>query len=87
MPMKLFDASIYINRRKILMRAMGKGLVLFPGAIEQPFNYKANTFPFRQDSTFLYYFGIAQPGMTGVIDADAGISILFGHDADIEEVV
>jgi Xaa-Pro aminopeptidase len=69
------------------MKAMGKGLVFLPGAIEQPFNYKANTFPFRQDSTFLYYFGIAQPGMAGVIDVDAGISILFGHDADIEEVV
>ncbi|MEP6794619.1 MAG: aminopeptidase P family protein [Saprospiraceae bacterium] len=85
--MKLFDASVYTNRRKSLMQVMGQGQFFFPGAIEQPFNYKANPFPFRQDSTFLYYFGFAQPGMAGLIDADAGVSILFGHDIDIEEVV
>ncbi len=85
--MKLFDASIYVNRRKSLMDAMGKGLLFFPGAIEQPFNYKGNTFPFRQDSTFLYYFGLSLPGLAGLIDADTGVSTLFGHDADLEEVV
>ena len=85
--MKLFDASVYQQRRQNLMRTMGSGLLLFPGAVEQPFNYKANTYPFRQDSTFLYYFGIAQPGIGGVVDADNGNSILFGHDADLEEVV
>ena len=69
------------------MQAMGQGVLFFPGAIEQPFNYKANTYPFRQDSTFLYYFGLSQPGLAGLTDADAGVSILFGHDADIEEVV
>ncbi len=85
--MKLFDASVYASRRTSLMQAMGQGQYFFPGAIEQPFNYKANPFPFRQDSTFLYYFGFAQPGMAGLIDADAGVSTLFGHDIDIEEVV
>ncbi|HZV71286.1 MAG TPA: aminopeptidase P family protein [Saprospiraceae bacterium] len=85
--MKLFDASVYANRRKKLMQAMGNGSLFFPGAIEQPFNYKANPYPFRQDSTFLYYFGFAQPGMAGLIDAYAGTSTLFGHDIDIEEVV
>src|SRR5688572_20206130 len=85
--MKLFNASVYKARRNALMQKMGSGLLLFPGATEQPYNYKANTFPFRQDSTFLYYFGISQPGLAGVIDADNGISILYGHEADIEEVV
>ena len=85
--MKLFDANVYAARRKALMEKMGSGLMLFPGATEQPFNYKANVFPFRQDSTFLYYFGISQAGLAGVIDADKGISILYGHDADIEDVV
>ena len=85
--MKLFDASVYSARRKKLMEKMGKGVLLFPGAVDQPFNYKANTYPFRQDSTFLYFFGISQPGLAGVIDADKGISVLYGHDADIEEVV
>ncbi|HUR31712.1 MAG TPA: aminopeptidase P family protein [Saprospiraceae bacterium] len=85
--MKLFDASVYQQRRQALMQKMGNGILLFPGAGEQPFNYKANTYPFRQDSSFLYYFGIAQPGLAGVVDADKGASILFGHDADLEEVV
>ena len=85
--MKLFDTAIYVARRKALMKAMGKGILFFPGAAEQPMNYRANTFPFRQDSNFLYYFGFSQPGLDGIIDADNGTSVLVGHDADIEEVV
>jgi len=85
--MKLFDASIYATRRKALMQSMGKGIFFFPGAIEQPMNYKGNPFPFHQDSNFLYYFGFSHPGMAGIIDADQGISTLVGHDADMEEVV
>ncbi len=69
------------------MQSIGSGTLLFPGSTDQPFNYKANTYPFRQDSSFLYYFGISQPGMAGIIDADQGISILLGKDADIEDVV
>lgn len=85
--MNLFDASLYAARRRALMQAMGKGVLLFPGATEQPMNYRANTYPFRQDSSFLYYFGLSQPGLMGLIDADAGESILVGQDADIEDVV
>lgn len=85
--MRLFDASIYAARRANLMTAMGKGVALFPGSAEQAFNYKSNTYPFRQDSTFLYYFGFSQPGLSGIIDADSGKSILVGDDADIEDVV
>ncbi len=85
--MKLFEPAIYANRRQMLMEKMGKGILLFPAATEQPINYKANTFPFRQDSHFLYYFGFAQPGLCGIINADQGKSILVGDDADIEEVI
>jgi len=85
--MKLFDASVYVNRRKALMNAMGSGVLFFPGSVDQPINYKGNTYPFRQDSTFLYYFGLAQTGLAGIIDVDAGKSILVGNDADIEDVI
>ena len=85
--MRLFDASIYSARRASLMTAMGKGVALFPGSTDQAFNYKSNTYPFRQDSSFLYYFGFSQPGLSGIIDADSGQSILVGDDADIEDVV
>lgn len=85
--MKLFDASIYSARRQALSKAIGSGILFFPGAAEQAYNYKGNTYPFRQDSSFLYYFGFAQPGLSGIIDADSGKSILVGNDADIEDVV
>ena len=85
--MKLFDASIYKARRNALMKAIGKDVLFFPGAIEQAMNYKGNPYPFRQDSNFLYYFGFSHPGLHGIIDADLGISILVGQDADMEEVV
>jgi Xaa-Pro aminopeptidase len=85
--MNLFEPNIYNTRRKALMEKMGKGILLFPGAAEQPINYKANTFPFRQDSHFLYYFGWSQPGLCGIIDADRGISILVGDDLSLEGVV
>ena len=85
--MILFDSTIYSARRNALMKALGKGVFLFPGATEQPFNYKGNTYPFRQDSSFLYYFGHPQPGLTGIIDADTGKSILVGDDAAIEDIV
>ena len=87
LPMKLFNASIYVNRRKALTQTMGSGVLLFPGAVDQPINYKANTYPFRQDSTFLYYFGFAQSGLAGIIDVDSGKSILVGNDADMEDVI
>ena len=85
--MNLFDTEIYKERRTTLMKQMGSGIMLFPGATEQPFNYRGNTYPFRQDSTFLYYFGIQRPGMAGIVDPDNGRSILYGHDAEIEEVI
>jgi Xaa-Pro aminopeptidase len=85
--MNLFDTSIYQQRRDALSKAMGKGILLFPGAVEQPFNYKANTYPFRQDSSFLYYFGWAEPGLTGIIDADSGRSYLVGDDLSLDDIV
>src|SRR5262245_22875868 len=85
--MKLFDASTYAERRRTLMQRIGSGMIYLPGAIEQAFNYKANPYPFRQNSHFLYYFGISLPGLAGIIDVDGGESILIGHDADLEEVI
>lgn len=66
---------------------MGSGLLFFPGATNQPINYKANTYPFRQDSHFLYYFGLPTEGYSGIIDVDAGISYLVGDDPSMEDIV
>jgi Xaa-Pro aminopeptidase len=77
----------YIERRRHLMEAMGSGLILFLGHDESPMNYADNPYPFRQDSSFLYYFGIDSPGLAGLIDVDSDTASLFGDDASLEEIV
>ncbi len=83
----MFSAKTYIQRRKQLASSVSSGLILMPGNEESPMNYTDNTYHFRQDSTFLYYFGIDQASLTGVIDADSGSSILFGDDFNIDMII
>jgi hypothetical protein len=68
----MFDASVYVARRERLARDVGTGLVLLLGNAEAPMNYRDNQYPFRQDSTFLYYFGLDRPDLAAVVDCDAG---------------
>lgn len=68
-------------------KMQGKGLILLPGHVESPVNYPNNTYRFRQDSTFLYYFGLDLPGLAGVIDTDSGTETLFGDDFTIDDII
>lgn len=83
----MFDADIYIERRKKLMQQVDKGLILLPGNDESPMNYGANVYPFRQDSTFLFFFGVDVPGLAAVIDVDEGDAAVHGDDQDPGDVV
>ncbi len=83
----MFKPEIYQQRRQALMDRMGNGLLLFPGNLESPMNCEDNVYPFRQDSSFLYYFGIDKPGLAGLIDADAGTTALFAPEVSVEHVV
>ncbi|HSO85426.1 MAG TPA: aminopeptidase P family protein [Draconibacterium sp.] len=83
----MFEKSTYINRRKALKNKGLKGLGLFPGNIDSPMNYNDNTFHFRQDSTFLYFFGLDFQGLAGIIDFETGEDFLFGDDADIADII
>ena len=83
----MFDASVYIQRRKKLKEQLGSGLVLLIGNEESPMNYPANPFHFRQDSSFLYFFGLDFPNLAGVIDIDNDKDIIFGDDLTIDDVV
>lgn len=87
MNMRLFDKKTYVQRRAKLCRDVNDGIILLPGNNEMPMNYTDNTYPFRQDSTFLYFFGIPKPGLFGIIDTDNGESYLFGDDPTIDEIV
>jgi len=83
----LFDKQTYIQRRTVLRQRMEHGLVLLFGNNESPMNYPSNGYKFRQDSSFLYYFGLQRDGLVGVIDADSGDEWLIGDDIDIEDIV
>jgi Xaa-Pro aminopeptidase len=83
----MFDKSVYVKRREELKRNMGSGLLVFLGNDESPMNYPGNPYPFRQDSTFLYYFGLQDPGLEAIIDLDSGEEILFGYDYTVDDIV
>lgn len=83
----MFQAEVYIQRRKILCEKIGSGLILFWGNDESPMNYPDNTYHFRQHSSFLYYFGIDFPSLAAVIDVDNHHQIIFGDDFTIDDIV
>ena len=83
----MFDASIYVARRTKLQQQFKHGLLLFIGNNDSPMNYTDNTFHFRQDSSFLYYWGIDDPELAGVIDVDAGTHAIYGSDFTIDDIV
>ena len=83
----MFDKSVYVNRREQLVKKMSGGLILILGNGEAPANYTDNTYKFRQDSSFLYFFGLNRPGFAGVMDADSGDTCLFGDDVDMDDII
>ena len=83
----MFDKKIYINRRKRLKEQLGSGLILFLGNEESSMNYTDNCYPFRQDSNFLYFFGLDRPALAAIIDIDNTNEILFGNDINVEDII
>jgi len=83
----MFNLKTYIKRREILKKKIGKGVILLLGNNEAPMNYTDNTYTYRQDSTFLYYFGIDRPELAAAIDVDENKEIIFGNDFTIDDIV
>jgi len=83
----MFPPSTYQARRERLKRDLKSGIALFLGNNELGMNYAGNTYHFRQDSNFLYFFGLDQPGLAAVIDVDNDREVLFGDDLSLEDVV
>ena len=83
----MFDSLTYQNRRKALREKVGHGIILILGNNEAPANYPDNTYKFRQDSSFVYFFGHSHPGFAGVIDADSHEECLFGDDVDMDDII
>jgi len=83
----MFPAEVYLKRRKRLKELVGKGVILFLGNKEVSMNYKDNSYPFRQDSSFLYYFGLDLPDLAGMIDTESGEETIYGNDPTLEEII
>ena len=83
----MFESTTYINRREALRKKVKSGLILILGNNEAPANYPDNCYHFRQDSSFLYFFGQSHPGYAGVLDIEAGEDIFFGNDVDIDDII
>lgn len=83
----MFKPEVYIERRKRLQADVRSGLILFLGNEESPINYPDNLYPFRQDSSFLYFFGLDSPSLAAVIDIDEGKECIFGDDITVDEII
>ncbi len=83
----MFEKKIYVARRAELCRKLGGGVYLFLGNNEVGANYEDNGYAFRQDSTFLYYFGLDYAGLAAIIDVDENRQIIFGNDLTIDDIV
>ncbi|MBU2649813.1 MAG: aminopeptidase P family protein [Bacteroidetes bacterium] len=83
----MFEASLYQERRTNLRKELSGGVILFMGNQEASMNYPANTYHFRQDSSFLYFFGLDQPDLAAIIDLDAGNDIIFGDDVTMDDII
>lgn len=83
----MFKKETYITRRTLLKKSIGSGLLLFLGNDECGMNYADNGYHFRQDSTFLYFFGLPYAGLSAVIDIDNDKEIIFGDELTIDMIV
>ena len=90
----MFSKDIYVSRRKRLLGLMqetgaegNRGIAIFLGNVEAPQNYRGNDYKFRQESSFLYFWGIDEPGFAAVLDLDSGDEVLSGNDVDIDDII
>ncbi|MGE5361150.1 MAG: aminopeptidase P family protein [Bacteroidales bacterium] len=83
----MFDSLTYVRRRAQLMDDLRSGLIVFLGNPELPANYADNTLPFRQDSSFLYFWGLDSPDLAASLDIDERRETIYGHDFTVDEIV
>lgn len=83
----MFSPEVYKARRDNLKKSLESGVYLFLGNNETPMNYPANGYHFRQDSTFLYFFGLDIAGMAAIIDVDNNKEIIFANDFDMDDII
>src|SRR5574344_1105348 len=83
----MFTKAVYAARRQRLAKDVAKGIILILGNSDAPANYPDNCYTFRQDSNFLYFFGLNDPDLAAVIDAETGEEILFGDEVSRDDIM
>lgn len=84
----MFSKETYAQRRELLRERVTKGgLILLPGNSEAPRNYPLNAYHHRQDSSFLYFFGLELPDLMGILDIDSGEDYLYGNDYTMDDII
>ncbi|NOQ91752.1 MAG: M24 family metallopeptidase [Flavobacteriaceae bacterium] len=83
----MFSSETYTKRQQVLLKKMNYGIILLPGNEESPMNYTDNPYHFRQDSTFLYYFGLTRPGLIVLLDTSNGRITIYGDDYTVEDFI
>ncbi len=87
----MFSKQTYALRRSELRRLLREngqsGIAVLIGNAEAPRNYYGNTYHMRQDSTFLYYFGLDRHDLAAIIDIDADSDTLYGNDYTVDDFI
>ena len=90
----MFESKVYADRRQRLLQKMAelmggqqKGVAVFVGNVDAAMNYRGNDYKFRQDSNFLYFWGVDEPGFAAVLDLDSASECLYGNDVDIDDII
>lgn len=83
----MFEKKTYEYRREQLRNRVDKGIIIFLSNNEASMNYPSNTYRYRQDSSFTYFYGLQIPGLVGAIDVEEGTEILFGDDFGIDDII
>ena len=83
----MFSKDTYIKRRETLRKEVGTGICIFLGNNLVGMNYADNEYGFRQDSSFLYFWGLDYPGLAAILDCDSGEEFIFGNELTIDDIV
>ena len=90
----MFSPEVYTRRRRVLAERMTammggstKGIAVFVGNADAAMNYRGNDYKFRQDSSFMYYWGIDEPWFAAILDLDSAEGCLYGNDVDIDDII
>lgn len=85
----MLNKETYIRRRAQLLDLMKgeKGVALFIGNVASAAQYQECAYKWRQDSTWLYLFGIDEPRLAATLDLETGETVLFGDDCDIDDII